>query len=285
MNRPNHECAPTLCGLGLTISSHICKFMNAELQLESEEGQGTRVTISIPLSEDEVQGDVRQRSLSQVYNTELHNVEEDPAEALITGFVSDPDEAEALVQPLAGMLPQPNRFSFILHQSVRGQTMRTTEEQKEPPPRCWPPEEEKKEGGGSCDCARVLIVDDDFINRQIMGKLLLKLGVTSETAENGAEGVRQVREANARGCCDGYRVVLMDLNMPIMDGIQAARTIRQEHEEGLISRLPIVLACTGFASELERNLCTDVGMASVVPKPVSLDSITEALEPYLQLRT
>ena len=65
----------------------------------------------------------------------------------------------------------------------------------------------------------MLIVDDDFINRQIMERLLLKLGILSETAENGAEGVRRVREADTRGCCSGYRVVLMDLNMPIMDGI------------------------------------------------------------------
>ena len=73
----------------------------------------------------------------------------------------------------------------------------------------------------------------------------------------------------------------MDLNMPIMDGIQATRNIYQEHMEGNIRRRPIVLACTGFASELERNQCTEVGMASVVPKPVSLDTIREAIAPYI----
>ena len=52
-----------------------------------------------------------------------------------------------------------------------------------------------------------------------MEKLLLKLGVVSETAENGAEGVRRVQESDRRNCCGGYRLVLMDLNMPIMDGI------------------------------------------------------------------
>ena len=116
-----------------------------------------------------------------------------------------------------------------------------------------------------------------------MEKLLLKLGIVSETAENGAEGVRRVQEADTRACCGCYRVVLMDLNMPIMDGIQATRSIRQEHAEGNISRLPIVLACTGFASESERNLCTEVGIAKVVPKPISLDSISEAIQPYFQL--
>ena len=125
----------------------------------------------------------------------------------------------------------------------------------------------------------MLIVDDDFINRQIMHMLLLKLGVESNTAENGAEAVQRVIEADSRDCCGGYRVVLMDLNMPIMDGIQASRTIIQEHANGLIDRLPVILACTAFASEKERNLCTEVGMASVVPKPVSLSSIADALGP------
>ena len=114
-----------------------------------------------------------------------------------------------------------------------------------------------------------------------MAKLLQKLGIVSETAENGAEGVRRVQEADMRECCGGYRLILMDLNMPIMDGIQATRSIFHEHEEGHISRQPTVLACTAFASEQERNLCTEVGMASVVPKPVSLDSIREAITPYI----
>ena len=78
--------------------------------------------------------------------------------------------------------------------------------------------------------------------------------------------------------------MLMDLNMPIMDGIQATRAIMEEHTNGNIVRTPVVLACTAFASEKERNLCTEVGMSNVVPKPVSLSSIAEALEPYLVIR-
>ena len=94
--------------------------------------------------------------------------------------------------------------------------------------------------------------------------------------------MRRVSEADGRACCGGYRVVLMDLNMPIMDGIQATRSIKQEHTDGLIRRLPVVLACTAFASKMERNLCLEVGMACVIPKPVSLDSIKEKLAPYFQ---
>ena len=138
--------------------------MNADLQLESEEGQGTRVTISIPLTEEEVQGENQDRSFSQGYQTEIIEVLD---ESMHKECITVPDEMETSYTGVCAIiLPQPNQFNFIRHQNIQGERrMLTSFEQEELQPRRMPTEEEKIERHGSCDCARVLIVDDDFINR------------------------------------------------------------------------------------------------------------------------
>ena len=120
VNRPSHECAPSLCGLGLTISSQICRYLNTDLSLESEEGQGTCVSLRICLNRDEVvHEDILQRSSELQERPNVHEGVEN-VEGLFTdrtmNSLGDLEEQEALQQPngCAGLLPQPNRFNFIL---------------------------------------------------------------------------------------------------------------------------------------------------------------------------
>ncbi|MCM8729368.1 response regulator [Hephaestia sp. GCM10023244] len=107
--------------------------------------------------------------------------------------------------------------------------------------------------------ARVLLVEDNEINREIAIELLTDAGLVVDCAENG-------RIACTRVAADGhaYAAVLMDLQMPEMDGIEATRIIRQtwSHEA-----LPII-AMTAHAFEEERQRCFDVGMDDHVAKPI-----------------
>jgi len=122
---------------------------------------------------------------------------------------------------------------------------------------------------------RVLLVEDIKINMTIARELLKKAGLLVETAENGAEAVALVQE-NPPGY---YDLIYMDLQMPVMDGYEASRTIRELGREDLL-RIPIV-AVTANAFQEDVSRAKDAGMNDLVMKPVDLDSLLTALDKWL----
>jgi len=122
---------------------------------------------------------------------------------------------------------------------------------------------------------RVLLVEDIEINRIIARELLKKAGLLVETAENGAEAVELVRKNPPAY----YALVFMDLQMPVMDGYQAARAIRDSGREDLL-RIPIV-AVTANAFQEDVSRAKDAGMNDLVMKPVDLDRLLAALDKWL----
>jgi len=114
---------------------------------------------------------------------------------------------------------------------------------------------------------RVLLVEDNEINRQVAREVLENLGLRVECAHDGREAVGVLSQDRA------FDVVLMDLQMPVMDGYQATREIRL----GLgLTELPIV-AMTAHAMTSERNRCLDVGMNEHLSKPIDPERLAEVL--------
>ncbi len=114
--------------------------------------------------------------------------------------------------------------------------------------------------------AHLLLVEDNAINQQVAQELLLKAGITVTIANNGKEAVELV----ARDSFDG---VLMDLQMPVMDGFEATRIIRQDER---FKELPII-AMTANAMAGDRERCLEVGMNDHVAKPIELNELYDAL--------
>jgi len=120
--------------------------------------------------------------------------------------------------------------------------------------------------------ANVLVAEDNDINRQIIDHLLHRLGITITFASNGREAVDAVFADGAH-----FDAVLMDVQMPVMDGLEATRLIRARIDAG---RLPII-AMTAHAMEQERQMCLDAGMNDHLTKPVDPKSITRTLGQWI----
>lgn len=127
---------------------------------------------------------------------------------------------------------------------------------------------------------RILLVEDNVINQKLALRLLEKMGYRADVASNGKEGVKAV-ETNQ------YDLVLMDVQMPEMDGIQATKTIRA-HEQELATRnsqpaihhIPIIaMTANAMKGDLER--CIEAGMDDYLSKPVRPQILQETIKKYL----
>ncbi len=121
---------------------------------------------------------------------------------------------------------------------------------------------------------KVLLVEDNTINQKVAKAMLEKMGYSIDIAFNGAEAVDALQQRN-------YGLVLMDLQMPVMDGYEATRTIRSSGEV-LNCEVPII-AMTANATKEDRLQCLDAGMDDFVPKPVERKVMMSMLQRWLPI--
>jgi CheY-like chemotaxis protein/nitrogen-specific signal transduction histidine kinase len=113
----------------------------------------------------------------------------------------------------------------------------------------------------------VLLVEDNPVNRALAQRMLQKAGCRVEVAENGATAVQMARERD-------YAAIFMDLQMPVMDGLQATREIRRQEGDG--PHVPII-AVTANAMTGDRDLCLASGMDDYLPKPLRAADLKAAV--------
>jgi signal transduction histidine kinase/CheY-like chemotaxis protein len=115
--------------------------------------------------------------------------------------------------------------------------------------------------------ARILVVEDNAVNQRVALKLIEKLGYSAEAVSDGQQAVNRVLEVP-------YSLVLMDCQMPVMDGLQATREIRKR-EAG--RRTPI-LALTAGALQSDESNCLQAGMDGFMTKPIDIENLAQVLE-------
>jgi PAS domain S-box-containing protein len=115
----------------------------------------------------------------------------------------------------------------------------------------------------------VLVVEDNAINRMIAEEFLRTLGVRARTAEDGAQALLACAEAPPR-------LVLMDLQMPVMDGLAATRALRERQQRGELPAFPII-ALTAHAMSADAEACRAAGMVGYLTKPLLLDALRAEL--------
>ena len=113
---------------------------------------------------------------------------------------------------------------------------------------------------------RILLVEDNAVNQMLAMSMLHKLGASADMAQDGAEAVEKTRSGQ-------YDLILMDMQMPRMDGLNATRAIR-----GLTDvRQPRIVALTANAMQSDRQACLDAGMDDFLSKPFQLGELQEKL--------
>ena len=123
---------------------------------------------------------------------------------------------------------------------------------------------------------RLLLAEDNELNREIACMLLSKYGFVIDTAENGQEAVDLV----AASAPDYYDLVLMDIQMPVMDGHEATRRIRNLKDKEL-AKVPVV-AMTANAFDEDRKAAKECGMNGFISKPINMQEVVQALRMCLQ---
>jgi len=122
---------------------------------------------------------------------------------------------------------------------------------------------------------RILLTDDNVINQKVAVRLLQQLGYSADVANNGAEAIRALER-------QAYDLILMDVQMPEMDGLEATRRIRQRQNpaepNANFQRRITIIAMTANAMQGDRDKCVAAGMDDYIPKPVRPEALQAALQ-------
>jgi two-component system sensor histidine kinase/response regulator len=127
--------------------------------------------------------------------------------------------------------------------------------------------------------AHVLLVEDNAVNQRVAMALLQRRGHRVSLAQNGIEALDALA-AIADGLDNRFDVILMDMQMPLMDGLEATREIRKREITAGIGRTPII-AMTANAMQGDREICLAAGMDDYVSKPIRADLMYEALDRWI----
>jgi len=185
---------------------------------------------------------------------------------MVTAYSREEVDKKAQQAGLDGFLTKPVNASILLNTILElfgYQSMQPEEQNKIS-------NIEQKELAG-IQGANILLVEDNAINRQVATEFLEQLSMNVDTAANGVEGVE-------KACRGQYDLILMDIQMPEMDGLEATRSLR---ERGLVE-LPIV-AMTAHAMDRDRELSREAGLNDHLTKPVNPVELEEMLVKWISL--
>ena len=129
------------------------------------------------------------------------------------------------------------------------------------------------EPGLSSDQVQILLVEDVEVNQMVVNGMLGNLGLSADWAENGQVAVEKVKDTF-------YDLILMDIQMPVMDGYEASRQIRAFQTENMLPQTPII-ALTAHAMKGDMERCFEAGMNDYLTKPINGEKLQKILDHWL----
>jgi CheY-like chemotaxis protein len=107
---------------------------------------------------------------------------------------------------------------------------------------------------------QILVAEDNIINQKLILRILQNMGIQADLAENGLEVLEAVEKKN-------YNLILMDIQMPKMDGIQAAKNIIKKYD---VEKRPRIVAVTACAAQGDKEKFLNIGMDGYIGKPINI---------------
>ena len=128
-----------------------------------------------------------------------------------------------------------------------------------------------------CVCPSILIVDDDSFNQLSLELILRKFNLKCQKANHGREAIEIMKAfKKCSHCCNGYRLVFMDYQMPIMDGVETTIKLREMFENEEIQPI-LIIGCTAYGTKMEVESFYKSGIQDLIIKPITLNRIKEIL--------
>ncbi|CAD8084300.1 unnamed protein product [Paramecium sonneborni] len=128
-----------------------------------------------------------------------------------------------------------------------------------------------------CKCNRVLSVDDDIFNQKALQVIIGQMGFRLQIAYNGQQAIEQIQKTEkCCECCELFYFILMDCQMPIMDGWTTTKVLMDMIRQEIIPDIPII-GLTAFNSTQDIEKCIEVGMREVFTKPLNITLLKQAL--------
>jgi len=290
-------------GLGLALARRLCEAMQGELELDSREGQGSRFIVDLPLPAHQLAAPVhrmngrvvaqiaadsgldelldtwlpafgleywRQDPLQSLSGTQVDLLISDRAENLL-GLRAETSAPLLLITAYGNFLPTEETAHLAPLEQLARPLSRAALAQSlsrllgQEPTNVDPQQREEK----PLRRARVLLVEDNAVNQLVAKGMLGKLGCEVAVAGHGAEALAYLEGQDVD-------LVLMDCNMPVMDGYEASRRIRRD---GRWADLPII-ALTANALPDERERCRSCGMNDYLAKPFRREELAAMLDTW-----
>ncbi|MEM7530689.1 MAG: response regulator [Chloroflexota bacterium] len=269
-------------GLGLAISKRLVEKMHGDIWVESELGVGSIFYFTVKLPKD--------MSPLVTDAVTIAQTKQQPSTPSTSQFFSDrferlgdtiynQDSEQDMAYRLNGSRPTLDDISNQPTSTVglNANQPTTLIDAHNPHPSAHTSVHTSKSSfvsiNGRTEPLHILVAEDNSVNQKIVKKMLEKKSYQVELANNGQEAVEYWSKK-------AYDVILMDVQMPIMSGLDATRMIRHReanHEGRSGSRIPII-ALTAHAMKEDRERCLEAGMDDYVTKPFKLEMITEAIE-------
>ncbi len=238
-------------GLGMTITKQIIEMMGGTIKVKSELGKGTVFVIAIPFKDEASTITPETKSDTQDNNERLPI--DTPETIAPTRVAEQTIQSESKRQPIDTSEQERNQSNSLSSDLVTSMLNKA------------------KPKKTAYSDLRLLVVDDNATNHMVVSSLLDSVVGSIATANDGAEAIERLEGQE-------FDVVLMDIHMPVMDGIEATLSIRSS--DARYSEVPII-ALTADPQYQQKRLCVNIGMDEALAKPVKLAEILAAFDTVL----